>query len=114
MTKRFKYQFVDLIPDKINQDIIYISTKYKSAIHLCACGCGNEVVTTLSPCDWCVIFDGNSVGLYPSIGNWGLPCRSHYWILNNNVRWAPKWTQEQVASRRRRAKQNREFGNKNN
>jgi Family of unknown function (DUF6527) len=34
------------------------------------------------------IFDGRSISLDPSIGNWGFQCRSHYWIKNNRVVWA--------------------------
>jgi hypothetical protein len=51
----------------------------------CACGCGKEVVTPLSATDWKLIFDGKTVSLDPSIGNWGFPCRSHYWVRNNRM-----------------------------
>jgi len=34
------------------------------------------VVTPLSPTGWSLIFDGETVSLYPSIGNWNFPCRS--------------------------------------
>ncbi len=43
------------------------------------------------------IFDGKTVTLYPSIGNWNLPCRSHYFITKNKVACAPKWTDKQIA-----------------
>jgi hypothetical protein len=33
-------------------------------------------------------FDGESISLYPSIGNWNFACQSHYWIRRNEVRWA--------------------------
>ena len=29
------------------------------------------------------------MSLVPSIGNWSLPCQSHYWITDNRVRFAP-------------------------
>jgi len=106
--KEFKYKFVDIIPDKIDPGILYISTEYKTAMHMCPCGCGNEVVTPLSPHDWRLTFDGDSVSLYPSIGSWGLPCQSHYWITNNEVEWASKWSRNQIESGRKQDKRNKE------
>src|SRR5690606_9199611 len=40
---------------------------------------------------WRLIYDGVSVSLSPSVGNWDLPCRSHYWIRNNKIEWAKPW-----------------------
>lgn len=90
------YKFVELIPDQIENGILYISIKYCTAIHKCCCECGNEVVTPLSPTDWQLIFDGKSISLYPSIGNWNFTCRSHYWIRNNKIIWSEKWTEEEI------------------
>jgi hypothetical protein len=46
-------------------------------------------------------FDGESVWLRPSIGNWSFPCRSHYWIVRaGQVRWARTWSEEEVRSAR--------------
>ena len=70
----------------IEEGKIYVSIAYATAVHKCACGCGKEVVTPLSPTDWKLIFDGKTVSLDPSIGNWGFPCRSHYWVRNNRAR----------------------------
>lgn len=83
-----KYCFVDNIPNKANMEsnTLYISLKYNVAIHKCACGCGNEVVT---PFDerrgWILSYNGKGISLSPSIGNWNLPCKSHYWISNSEV-----------------------------
>lgn len=106
--KEFKYKFVDIVPDTIDPGILYISTEYKTAIHICPCGCGNEVVTPLSPHDWKLTFDGDSVSLYPSIGSWGLPCQSHYWITNNKVEWAPKWSRNEIERGRKQDKRNKD------
>jgi len=89
-----KHKFVDLVPDVLENGVIYISIEYCSAIHKCVCGCGNEVVTPLSPNDWKLTFDGKHVSLSPSIGNWNLDCKSHYWIINNEIRYASKWYDE--------------------
>jgi hypothetical protein len=84
MTKLL-HQFVEVIPDKINEGVLYISIQYCTAIHKCVCGCGNEVVTPLSPSDWKLTFNGETVSLSPSIGNWNFPCRSHYYITNSEI-----------------------------
>jgi hypothetical protein len=42
------------------------------------------------------LHDGKTVSLDPSIGNWSFPCQSHYWIRNNRIKWAPKWSREQI------------------
>lgn len=89
-------EFVDKIPDSIEEAKIYISIPFATAIHKCCCGCGNEVVTPLTPTDWELTYDGESISLYPSIGNWGFPCQSHYWIRNNNVKPAPRWSEQEI------------------
>lgn len=81
---------------------IYISIPYATAIHNCCCGCGNRVVTPISPTDWKLIFDGCSISLEPSIGNWNFPCRSHYFIWNNCVVWAAKWSDAEIKAGRRK------------
>lgn len=91
-----RYEFVEFIPEEPEQGTLYISIRYKTGTHLCCCGCGNVVVTPISPTDWKLIFDGKTVSLHPSIGNWSFPCQSHYWIRNNRVIWAPRWTREEV------------------
>jgi len=91
-----KHQFVEFIPDQLEQGTIYVSIRFATASHLCCCGCGNRVVTPIQPTDWKLIFDGKTVSLDPSIGNWSFPCQSHYWIRNDSVKWAPKWSREQI------------------
>lgn len=85
------HQFVDFIPDQIEQGILYISIEYCTAIHKCVCGCGNEVVTPLSPTDWELTFNGKTVSLSPSIGNWNFDCRSHYFITRSQIRNVRRW-----------------------
>lgn len=91
-----QYKFVELIPSELEEGILYISVEYCTAIHKCVCGCGTEVVTPLSPTDWKLTFDGRSVTLYPSIGNWSFECRSHYFIENGKVKYARKWTNSEI------------------
>ena len=91
-----RHEFVSEIPRHIEPATVYVSIEYTTAVHLCACGCGNEVVTPLSPRDWNLTFNGDTVSLAPSIGNWGLNCRAHYWIRDDTVVWAP--TVEPIAA----------------
>ena len=96
------HKFVEFIPRELEANTIYVSITYATAIHNCCCGCGNRVVTPLSPADWKLIFDGRTISLEPSIGNWSFPCRSHYWIRNNRVVWSDEWSDDQVAAGRRK------------
>lgn len=101
---KFSHKFVTRIPENLEDGVVYISVEYATAIHKCACGCGREVVTPFSPTDWWLVFDGKTVSLRPSIGNWNFECQSHYWITNDTVEWAPKLTWREVE---RAAKKNR-------
>jgi hypothetical protein len=102
------FEFVENIPEDLKDGVLYISTKYSTAIHRCCCGCGNEVVTPLSPVEWSLTFDGDSVSLEPSIGNWNFACRSHYWITQNKVRWASRWSQKKIDAGRSRERADKE------
>lgn len=99
---RLEHRFVQHIPDTISLGILYISMEYGTAAHSCCCGCGEEVVTPFSPTDWKMTFDGESVSLHPSVGNWSLACRSHYVIKRDRVIKAGSWTDAQVEAERRR------------
>jgi hypothetical protein len=90
--KTFKHRFVEFIPESIEDGIIYVSIKYRSVVHNCPCGCGSKVVTPITTEGWQLIFDGKTISLHPSIGNWNFNCKSHYWITKNKIRWARKWS----------------------
>lgn len=94
--RQVRHEFIELLPQKVEEGVLYVSVKYKNMIHLCFCGCGSQVVTPLSPTGWSMTFDGRTVSVYPSIGSWKLPCRSHYWIRKGLVEWAPEWTDEMI------------------
>jgi hypothetical protein len=79
-------EFVEFIPDKLEDGVIYVSLKYGVAIHLCACGCKERTVTPLGSSGWNFSYNG-AVTLQPSISNYQT-CRAHYFIENNTVRWA--------------------------
>ncbi len=102
--KTFKHKFVEYIPEAIEEGILYISMEHCVAIHLCACGCKNKVVTPISPIDWNITYDGISISLFPSIGNWNFECKSHYWITKSKVEFAREWSFEEIKRARKKEK----------
>jgi uncharacterized protein DUF6527 len=96
------HEFVEFIPSELKEGTLYISIPFATAVHLCSCGCGIKVVTPISPPEWKLVWDGDTVSLIPSIGNWQFPCRSHYWVTRNRVEWARALSDEEIARGRRR------------
>ncbi|HEX8779863.1 MAG TPA: DUF6527 family protein, partial [Nocardioides sp.] len=95
-SEHLQHQFVEFIPPKLEDGTIYVSIEYATASHLCACGCGELVVTPFSPTDWRLTFDGETISLWPSIGNWSFDCESHYFVRNGRVEWARHWSRQRV------------------
>lgn len=90
------YEFVGAIPNELEERTLYVSMGYATVAHKCCCGCGWEVMTPLGPTDWKLTYDGESISLSPSIGNWSFECQSHYWIDKSIVKWARQWSKEQI------------------
>jgi Family of unknown function (DUF6527) len=112
--KQLRHEFVEYLPEALEEGTLYVSMQYATAAHRCACGCGNEVITPLSPTDWKLTFDGRTISLSPSIGNWSFPCRSHYWITRDRVEWAASWSREEVeAGRAKDRKRKGQYHNEN-
>lgn len=101
-------EFVEFIPEKLNEGVLYISEKYKTAAHKCCCGCGEEVITPLTPADWSIYREGNAVSMHPSIGNWNFACQSHYWIKKNRVVWARGMSKQEIEHVRKRDRKDKE------
>lgn len=97
-----RHSYVEYIPEKLESGILYISRKYRTASHLCCCGCGLKVVTPLNPAKWQLTDHGQTVSLYPSIGNWSFPCRSHYWIDHGQIKWARAMSAQQISNVQKR------------
>ncbi len=86
LIERLVTKEVETIPKDKEDGIIYVSRKYETAIHLCACGCKELTVTPFNkPYGWTLTDDKEGVTLRPSIGNQNMPCKSHYWITNGKV-----------------------------
>ena len=99
---KYRHEFAEFIPERLEEGVVYVSVAYATAAHLCFCGCREKVVTPITPTDWQLVFDGDSVSLDPSVGSWSLACRSHYWLDRGNVEWAPAWTQRMIDRERAR------------
>lgn len=93
---------VHYVPKVLEPGILYVSDEYHPAAHLCMCGCGAKVVTPLGPAKWAFWDERGHPSLWPSIGNWQLPCRSHYVIRGGKVLWAGQWSDAQVDAGRAR------------
>jgi len=76
---------IGFMPDfsEMQQDFIYISKQYETAVHRCLCGCGEKVITPIHKLGWNLIEQKGNVSLSPSIGNYSFACKSHYIITNN-------------------------------
>ncbi|MCY1307587.1 hypothetical protein D9M70_575170 [compost metagenome] len=74
--------------------MLYVSMEYGTVVH--SCGCGQEVVTPLTPTDWSLTYNGEAVSLWPSVGSWNLPCQSHYVIKGNKVLQAGAWNRSMI------------------
>lgn len=90
-------EFVESAPKELLDGVIYISDRFRTALHKCCCGCGREVVTPLNPAGWSYHREGSTVTIKPSIGNWSFPCKSHYLIIRNKVVWAEAMSSGQIA-----------------
>lgn len=94
---RIKLQRVHYMPKQLAPGVLYISEEFRTAAHLCACGCGSKVRTPLGPTEWQIKNTSRGPCLYPSIGNWQQACKSHYWIHQGEVIWSEQWSPDQIS-----------------
>jgi Family of unknown function (DUF6527) len=97
---KFALKKVRYIPSELQQGVLYVSKEFGIAVHLCACRCGSRITTPLGPTEWSVRQTKKGPTLHPSVGNWREACQTHYWIREGEVRWAEKWSPEQIAAGR--------------
>jgi hypothetical protein len=108
VVNRITFERVQYLPRELAPGILYVSEEFAVAGHLCACGCGNKVITPLGPTEWTFTERKGRPTLHPSIGNWQLPCRSHYVIAEGQIRWGDQWSEAQVAAGRRAEEKRRQ------
>lgn len=81
-------EYVDFTPPEsdMKEGVLYISKKFLTSSHLCACGCGNVVVLPFNHGPfWTLKESDNGVTMRPSVGSFNLPCKSHYYITDNKI-----------------------------
>lgn len=103
-TNALEHQFVETIPEVLDPGVLYVSMEFGIVTHLCCCGCGEEVVTPLTPTEWKLTYDGEAISIWPSVGNWNFACRSHYVIRGGKVLEADAWSEQRIAAERKRDK----------
>lgn len=91
---------IETVPKDLQPGVLYVSARFEVAVHLCACGCGRKVTSSLKPTEWKFSVKNGRPSLSPSIGNWQHSCQSHYWITDGKILWAKPWTKEQIAAGR--------------
>jgi hypothetical protein len=99
---RIRYEALEFIPEHLEEGVFYVSRRYRTASHLCCCGCRLEVVTPLNEARWQATERNGEVWLQPSVGNWSFPCQSHYWIEGGHIRWVGKMSAGAIAAVRHR------------
>src|SRR5882672_11422208 len=97
---KIELQRVEFMPKELKPGILYVSDKYSTAAHLCACGCGSKIRTPLGPTEWSFEETREGPTLSPSVGNWQKHCQSHYFIRKGEIIWAPKWSPEEILAGR--------------
>lgn len=86
---------VEKTPKELEEGVVYLNVEYELATLKCACGCGHKVVL-LYPDGHSVIDDGGYATIYPSVGVWDAPCRSHFFVTQGQVEWCNSWSDEKI------------------
>lgn len=105
---KIRIERVRTMPTVLEPGVLYVSDEYGTAAHLCACGCGSKIRTPLGPTEWSVQDMPEGPTLYPSVGNWQKPCRSHYFIMDGDIRWAGEMSEEKILAGRAAEQRRRE------
>ena len=105
---KIKLQIVRFMPKELEPATLYVSYEFGTAAHLCACGCGSKIRTPLDVTEWSVEETREGPSLWPSVGNWQLPCKSHYLITRGQIVWANRWTEKQIIRGRKQEEMRRE------
>lgn len=96
--RKKRYKYVKVIEGsattKAEKDTITIIKKngsYSWAKLYCPCGCGREIALSLNKSikpSWTIMLDKDGkVSFSPSIYVTGSPCKAHFYLNNNNIKW---------------------------
>ena len=105
--RQFELQVVHHMPSELKHGTLYVCFDCNVVSHLCACGCGEKVILPIDPDFWSIKYNGETVSLTPSIGNFQFPCKSHYWIKENRIVWAESTVSMRKAKKRSSRKKKR-------
>lgn len=81
---------IEFAPEVLEPGILYVSKRFETCLHLCACGCGMQTVTPQDPVKgWVLTGTDEVVTLRPSILNKKEVCpnAAHYYITENRIKW---------------------------
>lgn len=91
--KKYRYEYVDDVPEKISTYVIYIVLNEGFAWQIlleCPCGCGEAINLSLlkdSEEHWCITLNrDNSISVKPSIHR-TVGCKSHFFITDGKIEW---------------------------
>ena len=84
MAHSMRPEYVEFIPKTLEDGVLYISKKFRTASHRCCCGCGTKIVPPLRETEYKLIRRGDLISLHPSIGNWNHPCQ----FGSRTTRWS--------------------------
>lgn len=93
-------EFVETMPEVLDNGVLYVSEECRVALHNCCCGCGEEVSTPLGPTEYRLKLVDGKATLKPSIGNHDYACRSHYVIEDGLIEWAGAMSREDIEAGR--------------
>lgn len=83
---KYRYRLVERIPKALDEGVVYHTEEFELAGLLCACGCGHRM-TLLVPDSHKVSDERGYATVWPSIGVFDAPCKSHYFIVAGEVNW---------------------------
>jgi len=106
---RIRLEKVHFMPKQLELGVLYVSYEFGTAAHLCACGCGEKVRTPLGPTEWSIEEHATGPSLWPSVGNWQKPCKSHYVISKGEIFWASRWSESDILAGRAQEQLRREI-----
>jgi hypothetical protein len=93
----YRVERVERLPSALDDNVVYVSEDYEVAALKCACGCGHRVTLLLGDGHTVKEVSG-SADVYPSIGVWDAPCRSHFWLRNGEVDWDEQYSEAEIRS----------------
>lgn len=101
-TNRLTTKLVSEVPEQLAPGFLYVAEPFKTAMHLCCCGCGGEVTTRYGAGGWTLTLDGDAPTIDPSIGPSTQKCRSHYIVSRGQVFWLEDMTDAGISASRQR------------